>query len=431
MQDRSIDNNISSKKQKIENTRMSTQHMKVAMMTSGGLAPCLSSSVAQLVKHWSEALKSGKIASVSFRMYIDGYKGVLTGDSFVLPENVYEDVDALNFLGGSPIGNSRVKLTNVKDCIARGFVGENETPLEVAAQQLIKDEINVLHTIGGDDTNTQAAELSKYILEKHGGKVVVIGMPKTIDNDVYPISQTFGADTAAHQGAIFFENIVSESTANPRMLILHEVMGRDSGYLTAATAKAYRERLSKQKFVPGFTSSKESRDIHAIWIPEVPLDIPKEGERLKKLMDKHGNVNIFFGEGTGVKEIVAAMEANGEEVPRDAFGHVSLAKINPGQYFSKNVSKLVDSEKTLVQKSGYFARSAAANQFDRELIGDCAKEGVTSAIAGVSGCMGQDEDKDGMPIRAIEFERIKGGKPFDVQQKWFQSMLKDIGQVSE
>ncbi len=90
----------------------------------------------------------------------------------------------------------------------------------------------VLHTIGGDDTNTQAAELSKYILEQHGGKVVVIGMPKTIDNDVYPIVQTFGADTAAEQGSKFFTNVVSESSANPRMLIIHEVMGRDSGYVS-------------------------------------------------------------------------------------------------------------------------------------------------------------------------------------------------------
>jgi diphosphate-dependent phosphofructokinase len=320
-------------------------------------------------------------------------------------------------------------LTNIKDCIARGFVKENETPLEVAAQQLIRDEINVLHTIGGDDTNTQAAELSKYILSQHGGKVVVIGMPKTVDNDVYPIVQTFGADTAAHQGAVFFENVVSESTANPRMLILHECMGRDSGYLTAATAKAYRERLALQKFVPGFATSKESRDVHAIWIPETPLDIAKEGERLKKVMDEFGNVNIFFGEGTGVGEIVKAMEAAGEPVPRDAFGHVALALINPGNYFSKHIAKLVGAEKTLVQKSGYFARAAAANEFDRTLIGECARVGVEAAIAGISGCMGQDEDLEGTPIRAIEFERIKGGKPFDITQEWFVNMAKEIGQV--
>ena len=321
-------------------------------------------------------------------------------------------------------------MTNAADCIKKGYVKENETPLEVAAQRLIADQVNVLHTIGGDDTNTQAAELSKYILEKHGGKVVVVGMPKTIDNDVYPIQQTFGADTAARQGAIFFENIVNESTANPRMLILHEVMGRDSGFLTAQTSKYYRDILAKQSMpCAQFPSHTASRDIHAIWIPELKLDLVAEGARLKKVMDERGNLNVFFGEGTGVEEIVRDMESRGEEVPRDAFGHVTLAKINPGAYFSKHLAELVGAEKTIVQKSGYFSRSAAANEFDRNLIGECAKEGVASAIRGVSGCMGQDEDKEGHPIRAIEFERVKGGKPFDISQSWFQQMLKEIGQI--
>ena len=64
----------------------------------------------------------------------------------------------------------------------RGFVPEGSTPLEVASQQLLKDKINVIHTIGGDDTNTQAAELSKYLLDEHNGNVLVVGLPKTIDN---------------------------------------------------------------------------------------------------------------------------------------------------------------------------------------------------------------------------------------------------------
>jgi pyrophosphate--fructose-6-phosphate 1-phosphotransferase len=296
---------------------------------------------------------------------------------------------------------------------------------------LIKDEVHVLHTIGGDDTNTQAAELSKYILQQHGGKVIVVGMPKTIDNDVFPIRQTFGADTAARQGAIFFTNIVSETSANPRMLVLHEVMGRDCGYLTAKTATYYRESLNALKFGSEiFPSGKKSRDIHAIWIPETTFDLAAESDRLKKVMDTFGCVNVFFGEGTGLEEIVKDMESRGEEVPRDAFGHVSLAKINPGQYFAENLSKAIGAEKTIVQKSGYFARSAAANDFDRQLISDCAKEGVAAAIEGVSGCMGQDEDKEGYPIRAIEFERIKGGKPFDISESWFRDMLKDIGQTA-
>jgi pyrophosphate--fructose-6-phosphate 1-phosphotransferase len=363
-------------------------------------------------------------------MYIDGYKGVLTGDSTVLDPANYDDCKCLHDVGGSPIGNSRVKLTNIKDCIARGFVKEGDTPLEVAAQTLLKDGINVIHTIGGDDTNTQAAELSKYLLEKHGGKVVVVGMPKTIDNDVFPVVQTFGADTAAEQGALFFNNIVSESSANPRMFIIHEVMGRDSGSLTATTAYKYREMYAKKsKFVDGpFTSTATSRDIHAVWIPEVKVNIKQEGIRLKKIMDEHGCVNVFLSEGAGVEDIVKEMEENGETIPRDAFGHIKLDKINPGVYFAKRVATLIEAEKTLVQKSGYFARSAASNEYDRKLIRDCAEIGVQSAIDGVSGCMGQDEDKEGTPIRAIEFERIKGGKTFDVKTPWFQNMLEEIGQ---
>ncbi|CAB9502282.1 Pyrophosphate--fructose 6-phosphate 1-phosphotransferase [Seminavis robusta] len=408
------------------------KHVYVAMLTAGGLAPCLSSSIAQLSVYWIAALKEGKISGLTLRMYRAGYKGLLTGDSFVLDEKEWEDIESLNFLGGSPIGNSRVKLTNEKDCIAKGYVKEGDTPLEVASQQLLKDKVHVLHTIGGDDTNTQAASLSKYLFEKHHGKVVVVGMPKTIDNDVYPIVQTFGANTAAIQGAQFFANVVNEATANPRMLVLHEVMGRDSGYLTAATAAEYRKILAAQTF-PASTAFKfcvrNSRDIHAIWIPEIQLDLLAEGARLKKLMDEYGCINVFFGEGTGVQEIVKDMEANGEEVPRDAFGHVSLAKINPGKYFSTHLAKAIEADKVIVQKSGYFARSAAANEFDRDLIGKCAEVGVQCAIDGVSGCMGQDEDKEGTPIRAIEFERIKGGKPFDIKQDWFQQMLTEIGQV--
>lgn len=59
--------------------------------------------------------------------------------------------------------SSRVKLTNVKDCVTRGLVKEGEDPQKVAADQLIKDGVQVLHTIGGDDTNTAAADLARYL----------------------------------------------------------------------------------------------------------------------------------------------------------------------------------------------------------------------------------------------------------------------------
>jgi len=246
------------------------------------------------------------------------------------------------------------------------------------------------------------------------------------------VLQTFGAQTAACEGAKFFQNIVNEATANPRMLILHEVMGRDSGYLTAQTAAEYRKLLECQKLadtsVFPFVHTA-ARDIHAIWIPELKLDLLAEGERLKKIMDTAGCVNVFFGEGTGVQEIVADMEAAGETVPRDAFGHVALAKIKPGDYFSHRLAELVKAEKTIVQRSGYFARAAAANEFDRDLISRCAAEGVASAINGVSGLVGQDEEMEGAPVRAIEFHRVAGHKRFDISRPFFQQMLKEIGQM--
>lgn len=85
--------------------------------------------------------------------------GLLLGDSIVVTPAVREQATVLQMHGGSPIGNSRVKLTNPADCVKRGLVREGEDPLAVAAAQLVKDGITTLHTIGGDDTNTQAAKV--------------------------------------------------------------------------------------------------------------------------------------------------------------------------------------------------------------------------------------------------------------------------------
>ena len=57
------------------------------------------------------------------------------------------------------LGNSRVKLTNIDDCVKKGYIKKGQNPLEIAANQLKKDNIKILHTIGGDDTNSTAADL--------------------------------------------------------------------------------------------------------------------------------------------------------------------------------------------------------------------------------------------------------------------------------
>jgi diphosphate-dependent phosphofructokinase len=252
-------------------------------------------------------------------------------------------------------------------------------------------------------------------------------LPKTIDNDVYPIRQSLGAWTAAEQGALFFGNVVNEQSANPRMLIIHEVMGRNCGWLTAETARVYRKWLMRKDFLPSFNCDRQHQDIDAVYVPEMGIDIVGEAKRLKLAMDRNDCVNIFVSEGAGLESIVAEMETRGEVIDRDAFGHVKLDKVNVGAWFSKQFAKLIGAEKTLVQKSGYFSRAAAANAEDLRLIKSMVDLAVDCGMRGESGVIGHDEDR-GNVLRAIEFPRIKGGKPFDINTGWFDELLKGIGQ---
>ena len=396
--------------------------MRVAFLTAGGIAPCLSASIGYLIQFYNDIRND-----ISFVGYLNGYKGLLTGNSINFPNEIKDNALELLNYGGSPIGNSRVKLTNIEDCVRKGYVKDGEDPLKVAADQLIKDKINILHTIGGDDTNTMAATLSQF-LNSNGYDLTVVGLPKTVDNDVYPLVQTLGAWTAAEQSSLFFQNIVNENTTSSRQLIIHEVMGRNCGWLTAYSAKEYRESLKDKKFIPEILIEKKRWDIDAIFIPELKMDFDHECDRLKKRMDEKDCINIFLSEGAGTDTIVAEMESKNQKVERDAFGHVALDSLNPGQWFAKEFSKKLKADKTLVQKSGYFARSAAPGERDLKLISDSAKMAVDYATMGKSGLIGMDDELDGK-LAKIDFERIKGGKPFDVNNQWFQKMLKEIGQI--
>ena len=393
----------------------------VALLTAGGLAPCLSSAVGGLIERYTEIAPDVRIIG-----YLGGYAGLLRGEYVEVTPQVREHAHLLHARGGSPIGNSRVKLTNVEDCVKRGLVQPGQDPLHVAAEQLTKDGVDVLHTIGGDDTNTTAADLAAFL---HAGDydLTVVGLPKTIDNDVVPIRQTLGAWTAAEQGSRYAQNIVSEHSSNPRMLIVHEVMGRACGWLTAETARRYHAWVGEQDLVEGFGNDPRCWDVHAVYVPEETVDLDAEAARLRAIMDELGCVNIFLSEGAGVAEIVEQMQAAGEDVPVDPFGHVQIDKVNPGAWFAKQFAGKVGAEKTMVQKSGYFARSAPANAEDLALIRECTDLAVDSALAGVSGVVGHDEERGG-ELRAIEFPRIKGHKKFDPSQDWFVELKQALGQ---
>ena len=394
---------------------------KVALLTAGGFAPCLSSAVAGLIQRYTQVAPEVEIIA-----YQHGYQGLLKGDYLSVSDTVRTRADRLYAFGGSPIGNSRVKLTNTKDLVKRGLVPKGSDPLKVAAARLIADGVDVLHTIGGDDTNTTAADLAAYLAE-HNHPLTVVGLPKTIDNDIVPIRQSLGAWTAADQTALFAKNIIAEHNAASRELIVHEIMGRNCGYLAAEAGRRYRAWLDEQQWLPEIGLSRDAWEIHAVYVPEARIDVRTEAKRLRAIMDTVGNVNLFISEGAGVAEIVAEMTETGHDVPTDAFGHVQLDKINPGVWFAGQFAGLIGAEKTMIQKSGYFSRSAPSNAEDLDLIKRTCDMAVDAALAGTPGVVGLDEDH-GDQLRVIEFERIAGHKPFDITQPWFVQMLEDIGQ---
>ncbi|WP_430251419.1 pyrophosphate--fructose-6-phosphate 1-phosphotransferase [Neorhizobium sp. DAR64860/K0K1] len=397
---------------------------KVALLTAGGLAPCLSSAVGGLIERYSDVAPDLDIIA-----YRSGYQGVLLGDSIAITSEMREKASLLHRYGGSPIGNSRVKLTNAADCVKRGLVKEGDNPLQVAAERLARDGVTILHTIGGDDTNTTAADLAAY-LGANGYDLTVVGLPKTVDNDVVPIRQSLGAWTAAEVGARFFDNVSNEQTAAPRTFVIHEVMGRHCGWLTAATARAYIEQSRGNEYVDGLMMNAELKSIDGLYLPELEFDLEQESARLKRVMEERGTVTIFVSEGAGMNTIIAEREAAGDTVKRDAFGHVKLDTINVGGWFQNQFAGLIGAERSMVQKSGYFARSAPANGDDLRLIQGMVDLAVESALNKVSGVTGHDEDQGGK-LRTIEFPRIKGGKHFDLTAKWFGEVMDHIGQPYE
>lgn len=394
---------------------------KVAMLTAGGLAPCLSSAVGGLIERYTDIAPEVELIA-----YKSGYRGLLMDYKIEITREMREKAHVLHRYGGSPIGNSRVKLTNVADCLKRGLIKEGQNPLQVAAERLAADGVTILHTIGGDDTNTTAADLAAY-LGANGYELTVVGLPKTVDNDVVPIRQSLGAWTAAEVGARFFDHVSNEQSASPRTLVIHEVMGRHCGWLTAATARAYMQRTKHNEYIEGFMMNAQLKNIDGLYIPEAHFDLDAEADRLKKIMDDTGFVTLFVSEGACLEEIVADREAAGEEIKRDAFGHVKIDTINVGNWFQKHFAKLLDADRSMVQKSGYYARSAPANHEDLRLIQSMVDLAVESGLNKISGVTGHDEDQNGR-LRTIEFPRIKGGKAFDVKTPWFLEVMDRIGQ---
>src|SRR3990170_4576037 len=126
----------------IDLTTLLPMPTRVALLTAGGYAPCLSSAVGALIETYDATDPDIEIIA-----YKHGYHGLLTGNSITIGPDERAGAAVLHRFGGSPIGNSRVKLTNDEDCRKRHLIGPDESALEVAAARLQADGVDVLHTI--------------------------------------------------------------------------------------------------------------------------------------------------------------------------------------------------------------------------------------------------------------------------------------------
>src|SRR5688572_6917155 len=117
---------------------------KAALLTAGGLAPCLSAAVGALIHRYTEIAPDIELIG-----YRNGYSGLLTGRSIAITPQVRQQAHILYEHGGSPLGNSRVSLKNTADCVKRGLIDKDDDPFTVASEQLRRDKISILHTIGG------------------------------------------------------------------------------------------------------------------------------------------------------------------------------------------------------------------------------------------------------------------------------------------
>lgn len=387
----------------------------VALLTSGGLAPGLSSTVASLVEHW--VLHDPDTRLIGYR---HGWAGVLRGESVWFGPEIRRHLHDLHEVGGTPLGSSRVRLTNDEDCLRRGLIPEGRTALEMAARQLAIDGVTVLHPIGGDDTAANAVRLAAHC-RAIDQPLTVLGLPKTIDNDIEPITRSIGAASAADAGARFARNVMAEHSSSPRTIVVHEVMGRNCGWLTARTALRHLDWVEQLARIPTLLEP-EAWGIHALLVPELEVSIETVAAQVEPVWSTHGSVNLFVSEGAGAAMVLDERRRAGETIAVDAFGHPRLDQVRVGDWIARELGLLLAADRTLVVKSGYFARSGPAEPEDRVLINRCATVAVRAAIDGQSGIVGGDTAADDR-LGVIALDRIHGGRRLDVTAAWVQDLL--------
>lgn len=324
----------------------------IAAAQSGGPTSAINSSLAGI---FTEAMKQPEIDTVYGS--INGIEGVL-GDEFVDLGKILTsdyDIDLLMKTPSTVLGSCRFKLKDPR---------EDDSDYRKAAENLTKRGVKAFFYIGGNDSMDTVMKLNKWFKE-NGVDIKVIGVPKTIDNDVAETDHTPGFGSAAKYVAASLQEIIRDSRVYsiPSVTIV-EIMGREAGWLAASSCvlRANGEPAP-----------------HMIYLPEADFSADKFISDIREAQKRYKAVIIAVSEGISIGEGFSSELT-------DAFGHKYLSGV--GKYLEKIVGdnigcKVRSIELNVMQRCSSHIASLTDITEARE-IGEAA---VRAAVSGESGVM--------------------------------------------
>ena len=328
-----------------------THQKRLAILVGGGPAPGINSVI-------GAATIRGVLEGVEVLGIRDGFEWIMQGNVDRVRPLTIEEVSRIHFRGGSHIGISRANPT------------QNPEHLENTVISLLRLNVSQLITIGGDDTAYSAMKLE----EKAGGRIQVVHVPKTIDNDLDlpAYVDTFGFQTARHHGAEIIKNLMVDAHTTSRWYFVI-AMGRKAGHLALGMGKAAGATLT---LIP------EEFGLRKIKFKAITDTLV--GAIIKRLaLGQHHGVAVI-AEGV-VEGIDPADLAGINEVERDAHGNLRIAEVAIGEILKKAVQarlKEFGIKATVVAKDiGYELRCADPIPYDMEYardLGYCAAKYLLS-----------------------------------------------------
>ena len=341
---------------------------KLAILAGGGPAPGINSVI-------GAATIRGRLEGVEVIGIRDGFQWLMQGDiEHVMPLTI-ADVSRVHFRGGSFLG------------IARANPTKDPKQLDATLQSLLRLGVSQLITIGGDDTAFSAMKLA----QRADGKLRVVHVPKTIDNDLDlpAYVDTFGYQTARHLGVQIVQNLIVDAKTTSRWYFVI-AMGRTAGHLALGIGKAAGATVAliPEEF-PGKTVSLRK-------VVDTLV-----GSVVKRLSDGKSYGVAVLAEGIVLSLNPEDLSAIGD-VERDEHGHVRLAEVDFGDMVKKQVQvrlKALGIKLTIASKDiGYELRCADPIPFDMEYTRDLGYCATKFLLAGGSAAMVSMQGGNFVPI---------------------------------